>query len=161
MIPRCENLYSTMALRPAVDTCTRIYSRRFISGLPGDTSYTFRCWVQTSSNQENPKLSVYFMAVFVPLGLSFRAIKISWLKAYLETGANWEGKEENKIKYLWTVNQKHGCRSMIRKCPPTPPTTWFFHLHVCVFWCKCHSWNQSPLSNTRLRSPADCFLLNY
>lgn len=61
---------------------------------------TFRCWVQTSSNQENPKLSVYFMAVFVPLGLSFRAIKISWLKAYLETGANWEGKEKNKIKYL-------------------------------------------------------------
>lgn len=40
------------------------------------------------------------MAVFVPLGLSFRAIKISWLKAYLETGANWKGKEENKIKYL-------------------------------------------------------------
>lgn len=40
------------------------------------------------------------MAVFVPLGLSFRAIKISWLKAYLETGANWEGKEKNKIKYL-------------------------------------------------------------
>lgn len=40
------------------------------------------------------------MAVFVPLGLLFRAIKISWLKAYLETGANWEGKEKNKIKYL-------------------------------------------------------------
>lgn len=101
MIPRCENLYSTMVLRPTVDTCTRIYSRRFISGLPGDTSYTFRCWVKTSSNQENPKLSVYFMAVFVPLGLSFRAIKISWLKAYLETGANWEGKEKNTCEQ-WT-----------------------------------------------------------
>lgn len=100
MIPRCENLYSTMALRPTVDTCTRIYIADDLYRVYLEIHLTFRCWVQTSSNQENPKLFVYFMAVFVPLGLSFRAIKISWLKAYLETGANWEGKEENKIKYL-------------------------------------------------------------
>lgn len=97
MIPRCENLYSTMALRPTVDTCTRIYITDDLYRVYLEIHLTFRCWVQTSSNQENPKLSVYFMAVFVPLGLSFRAIKISWLKAYPETGAKWEGKEKNKI----------------------------------------------------------------
>lgn len=59
------------------------------------------------------------MAVFVPLGLSFRAIKISWLKAYLETGAKWEGKEKNKIP----VNSEPDARLSIHDTKMSPYTS--------------------------------------